>query len=44
MPLGQDFMDPQGAYLLHSGRSLLLWLGRAIQPSFMTQVLLRAQP
>ena len=40
VPLGQDFMDPQGAYLLHGGRTLLLWLGRAIQPSFMTQVAL----
>lgn len=31
-------MDPQGAYLLFSGRSLILWLGRAVHPSFLQQV------
>lgn len=40
MPLAQDLIDPSGAYLLDSGRLLLLWLGRGVSPAFLTQVLL----
>ena len=38
VPAGQDFMDPQGAYLLFGGRSLVLWLGRGVHPAFLQQV------
>jgi len=37
-PLAAAALDPAGAYLLDSGRVLILWLGRAVRPDFMAAV------
>ncbi|KAK9861048.1 hypothetical protein WJX84_009471 [Apatococcus fuscideae] len=38
IPLTAVAMDPAGAYILDTGRVCVLWLGRALDPTFLVQV------
>ncbi len=38
VPLSMALLSGAGAYLLDTGRMLVLWLGHAVSPEFLSQV------
>jgi len=38
VPLSMALLSGAGAYLLDTGRVLVLWLGHAVSPEFLSQV------
>ena len=43
-PLSMEQLSGAGAYLLDNGRMLVLWLGHAVSPEFLSQARLRPKP